>query len=227
MPATLSLVLLAVISLIVGWKAVQSLAQEFGAVGSSVADLPTGITLSADYTVAPGDTLSGISRRFFLPVRVLSRANHISQTAWVYTGEVLHIPALYHPRKTQRLVEFTARTLGLDPAFADAIAYQESGFRESVTSSTGAIGVMQVEPDTGSLVAQQTGRTYDLRLESDNVSVGVYWLAYLVRYYGGDEHKAAAAYYEGQGNLAQHGYLRGTKLYVADVMALRERFASS
>ena len=139
-------------------------------------------------------------------------------------GQTLIIPSPYHPAKTRHLVAALARQYHLDPAFALAIADQESGFNENAISPTGAIGVMQVEPGTGKQLATDLGRSIDLGVERDNITVGVYWLAYLVRYYAGNERSAAAAYYEGQGNLAAHGYLAGTGQYVADVMALRQRY---
>jgi hypothetical protein len=56
------------------------------------------------------------------------------------------------------------------------------------------------------------------------VRAGVYWLSVLLRYYGGDERWAAAAYYQGTRSLATRGWFTDTHQYVADVMSLRVSF---
>src|SRR5581483_11858356 len=135
------------------------------------------------------------------------------------------IPTPFHPVLTRQLIRTTARRYHLDPNFAVGLADQESGFDENQVSPTGAIGVMQIEPATGSDLARELGRPIDLGVERDNILCGVYYLKTLVTDYHGNERSAAAAYYEGQGNLAAHGYLAGTKQYVDDVMALRQRWS--
>lgn len=179
---------------------------------------------SSYYSVQAGDTLDGIAARFHVSSIMLARMNSLTDTSVLRTGERLLVPSVYHPKQTRLLVVSTARHLGVDPAFALAVAWQESGLNENMRSGDGAVGVMQIEPGTAALAARQLGRALDPAVETDNVMAGVYWLGYLVRFYGGDEALAAAAYYEGQGNLAERGYLMGTHQYVADVLALRRSF---
>ncbi len=193
-----------------------------GGVGTSGA--PPTVELHRTYTVQSGDSIGSIAIHFGVSQVQLEKWNHISNPNRIYPGQRLFIPAPYHPTQTRRLIESTAKRLNVDPVFAAALAYQESGFDENLISDTGAIGVMQVEPSTALLVARDTGQPIDLGVESDNIMAGVYWLGYLTRYYGGNERKAAAAYYEGQRNLAEHGYLQGTAQYVADVMSLKRSF---
>jgi peptidoglycan glycosyltransferase len=131
----------------------------------------------------------------------------------------------YHLIAVRSLIETTAQRFGVDPALAAAIAWQESGFNEGSRSATGAVGIMQVEPGTVQTVARLLKRPLDPTREQDNVTAGVYWLAYLLRSFYGDEERAAAAYYEGAGNLARYGYFADTRQYVTAVMALRASFA--
>ena len=214
---------------LVGWQltvlAVAGVGQIFDATGA-ITSGPT-LQLHPTYTVSVGDTLAGIAAHFRVSEKVLIDVNHLQNPNLITVGQKLIIPTPYHPAQTRRLIVATANHYHLDPAFALAIADQESGFNENALSPTGAIGVMQIEPQTGRQIAQDLGRTIDLGIERDNVTVGAYWLAYLVRYYGGNERSAAAAYYEGQGNLAARGYVGDTSTYVADVMALRQRYAGS
>jgi soluble lytic murein transglycosylase-like protein len=195
-----------------------------GAAGQS--SDPPHVATSRTYRVRPGDTIDGLATRFGVQPAVLAKVNHLSSADSIQVGQTLLVPSAYHPNRTRSLIEDTALRYGVDPALASAVAWQESGFNENVRSSTGAIGVMQVEPGTADLVARQLGRSLNLADENDNVTAGVYWLAYLHRFYGGDDARAVAAYYEGQGNLASYGYLAGTSEYVANVMALRSSFAS-
>lgn len=184
-----------------------------------------GVQLQNTYVVAAGDTVAGISRRFGLTPHMLLQANHITNPNLIYVGQQLEIPSRNRPKWTERLIRRECRKFHLDPNFALALAYNESGFQQNVVSRTGAIGVMQIEPETAVQLSRDLGQVINLARERDNVRTGVYYLSYLVRYYGGNEQSAAAAYYEGQGNLARRGYVGGAAQYVRVVMALRTRFA--
>jgi soluble lytic murein transglycosylase-like protein len=50
-------------------------------------------------------------------------------------------------------VAIKAKALGIDPKFAVAIAYHESGLRtDAPNGADGEVGMMQVKPDTAQLV---------------------------------------------------------------------------
>ena len=51
----------------------------------------------------------------------------------------------------QAKIAATARALGVDPALAQAVAFQESGFNHAVVSPANAIGTMQVIPSSGTV----------------------------------------------------------------------------
>ena len=72
-------------------------------------------------------------------------------------------------------------------------------------SNAGAVGLMQVKPSTAKAVAVQAGIADEMTPEAlsdpaTNIRVGVRYLAYLVRRYGGDVELALAAYNAGLGN---------------------------
>ena len=92
---------------------------------------------------------------------------------------------------------------------------------QSARSNAGAIGIMQVEPDTARLVSRDLRRPLNAARATDNVLAGTFWLGSLLRSYGGNREMALASYYEGPGNLARHGYLSGTAAYVAHVLQIR------
>ena len=124
----------------------------------------------------------------------------------------------------QALVAATAREMGVDPALAQAIAYQESGFNQSAVSPANAIGTMQVIPTSGQWASDLVGRELNLLDPRDNVVAGVAILRQLVAT-SSDLPTAIAGYYQGQAGVAKHGMYPDTRRYVASVQTLMSRFA--
>ncbi|HET8980632.1 MAG TPA: LysM peptidoglycan-binding domain-containing protein [Solirubrobacteraceae bacterium] len=115
---------------------------------------------------------------------------------------------------------------GVPPSLAEAIGYQESGFNNSEVSTTGAVGVMQIEPGTWNYIGQNLAGPPPLSPASaaDNVRAGSLLLHSLLNQTGGNQAMAAAAYYQGLPSIQAHGVLPATQQYVNDVMALQQRF---
>ena len=80
----------------------------------------------------------------------------------------------------QAKVAATARAMGVDPALAQAVAFQESGFNHAVVSPANAIGTMQVIPSSGEWASELVGRQLNLLNPDDNVVAGVAILRALV-----------------------------------------------
>jgi len=124
----------------------------------------------------------------------------------------------------QALVVETARAMGVDPALAQAIAYQESGFNHASVSPANAIGTMQVIPSTGEWASQLVGRPLNLLDPRDNVTAGVAVLRALLSS-AGDTPTAIAGYYQGLAGVRKHGMYADTRRYVASVQTLMSRFS--
>jgi LysM repeat protein len=124
--------------------------------------------------------------------------------------------------QVQAMIAATARGLGVDPALALAVAYQESGFDQHQVSPANAIGVMQVIPSSGTWASELVGRRLDLLSAEDNVVAGVAILATLLAH--ADEPTALAAYYQGLGSVRRNGMFPDTRRYVASVQTLLARF---
>jgi soluble lytic murein transglycosylase len=91
-----------------------------------------------------------------------------------------------------------------DPMFAAGLIRQESTFQADAVSRKDAIGLMQVLPKTGKLLAKQLKVRYtkDKLFEPDyNIELGMVYIASLVRQMGGFEY-AAAAYNAGEDRIA-------------------------
>jgi LysM repeat protein len=124
----------------------------------------------------------------------------------------------------QALVARVAREMGVDPALAQAVAFQESGFTHTSVSPANAIGTMQVIPSSGQWASELVGRELNLLDPTDNVVAGVAILRQLVRS-ADDLPSAIAGYYQGLSSVRRNGMYDDTRRYVASVRTLMSRFA--
>ena len=104
------------------------------------------------------------------------------------------------PRDYWPLIRQHAAQHNLDPYLVAALVAQESTFDKDVTSSAGAVGLMQIMPSTGRRWARRLGiRGYSTRrltVAEINVRIGAAYFADLMKQFGG-EHVALAAYNAG------------------------------
>ena len=120
------------------------------------------------------------------------------------------------------LVEAAARHQ-MDPKLVLALSWWESGWDQLRVSETGAVGLMQVQPDT----AKEAGpallnRDVDLGDPYDNADVGVAILRQDLQAFGSPE-KALAAYYQGPTSLKADGMFPDTQQYVEGILDLASR----
>ena len=123
----------------------------------------------------------------------------------------------------QAIIAATASRYGVDPALAQAIAYQESGFDMRAVSPANAVGAMQVIPSSGQWTSEMAGRPLDLLDPHDNATAGVLLLRAHARS-GADQATVIAAYYQGMSSVRQHGMYADTRRYVANVQTLMARY---
>lgn len=91
-----------------------------------------------------------------------------------------------------------------DPMFAAGLIRQESTFQPDAVSHANAIGLMQVEPKTGRLLARQLKVRYVKNKLFDpdyNIELGMVYIANLVQQFGSPE-AAAAAYDAGEDRIS-------------------------
>lgn len=124
----------------------------------------------------------------------------------------------------QAKVAATAREMGVDPALALAVAFQESGFNHASVSPANAIGTMQVIPSSGDWASQLVGRQLNLLDPDDNVVAGVAILRSLIKT-SPDLPTAIAGYYQGAASVKRNGMFSDTRRYVANVQTHMTRFA--
>jgi peptidoglycan lytic transglycosylase len=138
---------------------------------------------------------------------------------------------LRYPLHYAEFVRVHAREHGLDPALMAAVIYQESKFDPNAKSSSGAIGLMQLTPETAHGIAVRTGgsafHTADLYDADLNIRYGAWYLENLFKKYR-SEKLVLAAYNAGQGNVdgwrarGQSIQFAETRAYVARVERLKD-----
>ena len=210
---------------------------------------PTPPAAMGGYTVRWGDTLSGLAATSGVPLEHIATMNGLDPAAPLLAGTVVKLPtgspapagaAAPAPSRTvvpaaspeptpERVdaaqVQQIAAANGVSPSLAAAIAWQESGFNNSMVSSANARGVMQIMPGTWSWVeGNLAGRALNAASAADNVHAGTLYLRHLLEQAGGDEATAIAGYYQGLGSVRSRGLYEDTERYIQNVQALRARF---
>ena len=138
---------------------------------------------------------------------------------------------IWYPLRYQAIVRGHAQHYRLNPALLAAVIEQESKFNASARSSTGAIGLMQLQPATAKGIAIHTGGNdfvlADLDNPEINVRYGSWYLRHLLDKYH-DERLALAAYNAGQANVdnwrskGEDIQFSETRAYVSRVERLKD-----
>jgi soluble lytic murein transglycosylase len=172
----------------------------------------------------------------FLTISALAILVLAGVGAWVVEGEPGWYLRARYPLEYEQVVRGHAENRGLDPALLAAVVYVESRFDPNARSDAGALGLMQLLPETAKGIALRTGGdrfvVADLRDPEINVRYGSWYLAHLQRRYG-DIGLALAAYHAGQGNVDE--WIRAgsgvafpaTSDYVDEVSRLRDVYATA
>jgi soluble lytic murein transglycosylase-like protein len=115
-----------------------------------------------------------------------------------------------HPNvaKFAPLIERDAKLNGLDPALVKAVIAVESAFEPAVVSPKGALGLMQVTPDTGArygIVADRARSAEQKLLDpAINLSIGTRYLRDLLALFANDLGLALAAYNAGEQTVTHY-----------------------
>ena len=182
------------------------------------------------HTVLPGESFFSIAGRYHVSPWTLARRNGLSLMRVIVPGQRLalpeaarRLPPAAQPASRDAIraaIDRWARYYGVDPGLARALAWMESGFQQDVVSSVGAIGVMQLLPETWEfvdtvLLGVRTPRNYE-----GNVRAGVRYLRWQLEEFGGDRRLALAGWYQGARAVREIGLYEDTKLFVRVVLAL-------
>lgn len=157
--------------------------------------------------------------------------------AWVVESEPDWYLRARYPLEYESIVSGHARNYDLEPALLAAVVYAESRFDPDAVSSAGAVGLMQLLPETAKGIALRTGGdrfvVSDLRNPEINVRYGSWYLDHLRERYDGDMRLALAAYHAGPGSVdrwIEDGSgiaFPETRVYVDEVMRVRAVYAKA
>ena len=99
----------------------------------------------------------------------------------------------------ESIAEHYALKYGLEPALVKKVIQVESGWNPYAVSRSGAMGLMQLMPETARLLGVKN--PFD---PEENIRAGVRYLKYLLDLFGGDVEKALAAYNAGPTLVLKH-----------------------
>lgn len=116
------------------------------------------------------------------------------------------VQRLRYPMAYEAEISAMAGTYSLPPALVAAIVNTESGFDRMAVSSVGAMGLMQIMPPTGEWIYKKLNRSEPFSEEmlynpEINLTLGCWYLSFLLNRYDGDVVCAVSAYHAGQGNV--------------------------
>lgn len=121
------------------------------------------------------------------------------------------------------LIESVASSHQVEPALVKAIVQAESAFDPNAISRSGALGLMQVLPETASRFSIE-----DLSDPHQNLLAGVQYLKYLIELFDGNITMAVAAYNAGPSRVRRYRRVppfSETRNYLTKVMGLRVAYA--
>ncbi|MDR3178711.1 MAG: lytic transglycosylase domain-containing protein [Oscillospiraceae bacterium] len=106
-----------------------------------------------------------------------------------------------YPREYSQYVEFYSEKYDVDPALAYAVIRTESKFQKDIYSKAGAVGLMQIMPETFQDLQKKRGKKQvtDAKILEEpeiNIDYGIYFLSHLINKYE-SEIKAVIAYNAG------------------------------
>ncbi|HTZ07817.1 MAG TPA: transglycosylase SLT domain-containing protein, partial [Acidimicrobiales bacterium] len=198
--------------------------------------------------VRPGDTLTAIAAAHGTTVAALVAYNHLAHPDLVLAGSRLAIPPpplppgwgpggplpralLARPALLALRPDFlsASASTGVPASLLEALCWWESGWTADATSSTGALGLCQLEPSTVAFarttLLHQPG--LDPMVAGDNIAMAAAYLEDLSARTGGNLPDAVAGYYQGLASIQQKGLMASTRTYVSGIFAYSTIFASA
>ncbi len=185
-----------------------------------------------NHVVKPGESFFSIAARYRVSPWLLAKDNGLRLDRVIVPGQRLILPGgasasaagePTDPAAVRSAIDRWSSAYGVDPRLARALAWMESGFQQGVVSSVGAVGVMQLLPETWAWVDVMLLGTVTPRTAEGNVRAGVRYLRWQLDEFGGDRRLALAGWYQGARAVRERGLFDDTKQFVRVVLALYGR----
>ena len=160
-----------------------------------------------------------VDSQYHLILRVASDHPKLAKSETSHKKQLLSVKR----KQYSNLVDEAARENQLDPALLHAVIAAESGYNPNAVSPKGAVGLMQMMPDTGRRYGVQN--LYD---PTQNVKGGAQYLRDLMDMFNQDVSLAVAAYNAGEQAVTEYGNhippYRETAAYVPRVLSYYRQF---
>jgi soluble lytic murein transglycosylase len=123
----------------------------------------------------------------------------------VVTVNLTAIERWIYPVKYKQNIDYYAAKNELNPLLVAAIIRAESNYKPHLISPKGAVGLMQLMPDTATWAAEKMGimppTSAQLHEEQQNIEIGTWYLKTLRNQFDGNEAAMIAAYNAGPTNV--------------------------
>ena len=184
------------------------------------------------HVVRPGESFFSIAARYHVSPWRLARRNRLSLMTVIVPNQRLALPRGARTTASptagppasrdsvRAAIDYWSRVYGVDPTLARALAWMESGFQQDVVSNVGALGVMQLLPETWEFVDTVLLGVRTPRAYQGNVRAGVRYLRWQLDEFDGDVRLALAGWYQGARAVRERGLYGETKEFVRIVLAL-------
>ncbi len=134
----------------------------------------------------------------------------LAVAAVLLAGLILAFPwwiRLFYPQPYQPIVMAYSENYRLDPLLVYALIRRESRYQEQSESSAGALGLIQILPETALWLAEKEGMEpvleEELKDPAVNIHLGCAYLAWLEEHFAGNLPVVLAAYNAGHGRVGQ------------------------
>jgi soluble lytic murein transglycosylase len=112
-----------------------------------------------------------------------------------------------YPIRYKQEISYHAKQFGVDPLLIASIIRVESNFKPDQVSNKGAIGLMQIMPDTAEWIFQRQLFNHmtleHLVIPADNIQMGTWYVQWLLQQFKGNVIATLAAYNAGPGNAGK------------------------
>lgn len=174
---------------------------------------------------------------------IVALATVILGIYYVKYGEPYMARHYAYPLEHNEVVQYAAQEYNVPYSLVAGVILAESKFNVKAESGPGALGLMQLMPETAHWIADEMNQPKmsdtDIKEPSANIQMGTWYLAYLLKEFHGNEILTLAAYNAGRGHveewMEQYGWdydfkeisdipFPETRQYVKKVLQNKERY---
>lgn len=187
-----------------------------GAAGPAVADI---FSYKDEKGVVHFTNIAGLDNRYKL---VRKEDGMPISPSSSYSAKVF-MPSQENIEKYAHIIKTASRAYGVEPSLVHAVISAESAYDRYAISRTGAMGLMQLMPDTARRYGVQ-----NMMDPTENIHGGVRYLRDLLSMFKGRVDLAVAAYNAGENAVIRHGHrippYAETRHYVPKVLGFYRNF---